>query len=395
MKTTQRFAMSAMAAAVLLAMAGCGGMSTRDKNAEISTAPARAQGALPDCRNANFDQARGIFIVNNPAPDEVNQQCLLTVVSTAQAAASSAQFPAAPFMVEGWYNIEMSGGGGGGGGGASKDGGGGGGGAGAAPFNTIKLLSPGVYKLTLGKGGDGGKPGEYTQGGNPTSLTNYNTGEHIAGFEGADVWRQRSQAPGSGLGGAASEGGSFGGSGGDASNSRRMSSGMSETPGYGGESGQAASTSRRMSGPRSEQAAQSGGMSETPGYAGVPGQAGGETGQTGQTNATRNAVQADAGGGGGAAVGSGGSGDSATGGAATRGDLGGGGGGGSGHANSSDPGARGGHGFIRLALYEAIAPAPQVVAAAPVREPAPEVAAPAPVATPAPAAMRPAKKDRN
>ena len=306
--------------------------------------PVFAQGALPQCENSNYDQARGIFIVNSPAPDTVNQQCLLTVIPT-QAAASGAQYPVS-HLVEGYYAIEMSGGGGGGGGGASKDSGGGGGGAGAAPFNTIKLLSPGVYKLTLGTGGEGGKPGGYTQDGNPTSLTNFDTGEHVAGFEGADVWRQHTQAPGSGLGGAASEGGSSGGDGGDAGARN------------------------------SESAAQSGGVSQTAGYSGMAGQAGGETGRSAQKDGV-SAVQANAGGGGGAGVGSGGAGDSATGGAATRGDLGGGGGGGSGHAKGADSGSRGGHGFIRLSMYEAIpqaiAPAAEVVAAAP------EIVAPAPV----------------
>ena len=328
--------------------------------------PAFGQGALPQCDNANYDQARGLFTVTSPAPNAVNQQCLITVVPT-QAFESSAQGPA--YLVEGYYAIEMSGGGGGGGGGAAKDGGGGGGGAGAAPFKTIQLLSPGVYKLTLGTGGEGGKPGGWTQAGNPTSLTNFNTGELIAGFQGADVWAQRTQAPGSGLGGVAAAGGSSGGSGGD-------------------------------SGPNSEEMAQSGGMSQTPGYSGMAGQAGGETGRSAEQDGAR-VVQANAGGGGGASVGSGGDGDSAGrnrvagfGGVSGVGDLGGGGGGGSGAVNAADTGGRGGHGFIRLALSEpirqAVAPAPVVVAAA--AAPAPEAST---VTTPAPAAIRPARKDRN
>ncbi len=366
MKTTQRFAVSAMAAAVLLALAGCGGMATRDGDDVIAVVPgsAVAQGSLPQCENANYDQVRGLFTVINPAPGTVNQQCLLTVVSTQQASASGARYPAAPFLVEGYYTVELSGGGGGGGGGAAKDGGGGGGGAGAAPFKTVKLLSPGVYKLTIGTGGEGGKPGGWTQAGNPTSLTNYNTGALIAGFEGADVWKQLARAPGSGRGGAALAGGSSGGSGGDAGISMR--------------------------GHRTEAVAQSGGMLQTPGYTGAPGQAGGETGLTGR----RDVVQANAGGGGGAGVGSGGAGDSPAGGAAGIGDLGGGGGGGSGHPNSADSGGRGGHGFIRLTLNQAIA---QAATPAPVERaasPAPASAA-STITTPAPAATRPARKDRN
>jgi len=307
MKTKQGFAVSTVAAAVLLALGACAEMSTRDSDTAIGAAPAYARGALPACESANYDQARDIFTVMNPGPDTVNQQCLLTIHPMGTVA-SSAQYPA-PFLVEGYFDVVMSGGGGGGGGGAARDEGGGGGGAGAAPFRTTKYLPSGVYKLTLGTGGEGGMPGARTQAGNPSSLTNFNTGEHIAGFEGADVWTQRSQAPGSGRGGAALAGGSPGGHGGD-------------------------------SGPRSEEAAQSGGISQTAGFAGMPGQAGAESGR---------GAQAEAGGGGGAGVGSGGAGDSEAGTrAAGIGDLGGGGGGGAGHLGAADPGAQGGHGFIRL-----------------------------------------------
>lgn len=78
-----------------------------------TAAPAFAQGALPQCESANYDKVRDIFTVISPAPDAVNQQCLLTI-HPAQASASSAQYPA-PFLAEGSYAIELSGGGGGGG----------------------------------------------------------------------------------------------------------------------------------------------------------------------------------------------------------------------------------------------------------------------------------------
>jgi len=308
-----------------------------------TAAPAFAQGALPQCESANYDKARGIFTVISPAPDAVNQQCLLTI-HPAQASASSAQYQT-PFLVEGSYVIELSGGGGGGGSGAMRDGGGGGGGAGAAPLRTAQYLSAGVYKLTIGVGALGGQAGA----GGPTSLTNYNTGQLIAGFPGADVWTPRTQTAVAGQGGAAKSGGSRGGSGGD-------------------------------SGPGSEEMAQAGGASQTAGFSGTAGQAGTESG--------RNA-QADAGGGGGAGAGSGGAGGSAIVGssAAGAGDLGGGGGGGRGGLSTAGTGARGGDGFIKLALQTAAAaPAPAVVERAP---------AAAAVSTEPPVSARPAKRDRN
>lgn len=312
-----------------------------------TAAPAFAQGALPQCESANYDKVRGVFTVISPAPNIVNQQCLLTIHPT-QASASSAQYPA-PFLVEGNYVIELSGGGGAGGSGASRDGGGGGGGAGAAPLRTVQYLSAGVYKLTIGKGGAGGQTGD----GGSTSLTNVNTGQLIAGFPGADVWTPRTRTAAAGQGGAAKPGGSSGGSGGD-------------------------------SGPRSEEAAQAGGASQTAGFSGMPGQAGGESG--------RNA-QANAGGGGGAGAGSGGAGESANGNsAAGAGDLGGGGGGGRGGLKTTDSGGRGGDGFIKLALQTAAAPVAQAPAPAVIeREP---VAAQAASTEPRVSA-RPAKRDRN
>ncbi|WP_296445232.1 OmpA family protein [Rhodoferax sp. UBA5149] len=298
-----------------------------------TSVPAFAQNAVPPCGAANFDQTRNAFTIVNPAADSVNQQCILTVYPRGTASEQTRQFPAL-YPIEGSYLIELSGGGGGGGGGASRDQGGGGGGAGATPSRTVQYLAPGMYKLTIGMGGSGGSAnGGRTEAGNPTSLTVASTGRLVAGFAGADVWRQRTQAAGDGSGGMALAGGSSGGSGGAAI---------------------------ANSGAKVENLAQSGSLSQTPGYTGVAGQSGSESGRSAQTK-VGNVVQANAGGGGGASVGSGGAGESVSRDAvAGIGDLGGGGGGGRGGMDTADSGGRGGHGFIRLTMAE---PAPQQMAA--------------------------------
>jgi len=292
--------------------------------------PGMAQNASPQCGATNLDPARNVFTVIRPEAGAVNQQCFLTVYPKGAQPEQARQFPAS-YLVEGNYVIELSGGGGGGAGGALKDKGGGGGGAGAAPSRTLQYLTPGVYKLTLGTGGDGGSAnGGTTNSGNPTSLTNAKTGQLVYGFSGADMWTQESQAAkGAGHGGAATAGGSSGGDGGD-------------------------------SGPRSEEAAESGGASQTAGYAGKPGQSGNENGHSTETT-TGSVVQANAGGGGGAGAGSGGAGESANSSSvAGVGDLGGGGGGGRGGLKTADHGGRGGHGYIRLTMA-----APELQRAAP------------------------------
>lgn len=290
--------------------------------------PAFAQNAAPQCGTSNYDPARQLFTIVNPTSDTINQQCFVTVYPQGRLP-SEAQKAMTSYLAEGRYIIELSGGGGGGGGGAAKDQGGGGGGAGAAPSRTVQYLSPGVYKLTIGAGGEGGSAnGGRTEAGNPTSLTNANTGQLIAGFEGADVWRQRTQAADDGHGGAATAGGSRGGDGGDA-------------------------------GIKREDAAQAGSASATMGYAGIAGKSGAESGRSVETDAGR-VVLANAGGGGGAGVGSGGTGESASKySTAGVGDLGGGGGGGRGGLDIADAGGQGGHGFIRLTMAE---PAPMAVA---------------------------------
>ena len=46
MKTMQRFAVSAVAAAVLLGLGGCGGMSTRDQDTAIGAGAGAVGGAI-------------------------------------------------------------------------------------------------------------------------------------------------------------------------------------------------------------------------------------------------------------------------------------------------------------------------------------------------------------
>jgi len=306
-----------------------------------TAAPVFAQNGLSQCGATNLDNTRNIYTVIKPVAGAVNQQCLLTVYPSAAMPDESRSQPGS-YIVEGTYAIELSGGGGGGGGGAAKDQGGGGGGAGAAPSRTVQYLAPGVYKMTLGTGGDGGSAnGGRTESGNPTSLTRMNTGQLVAGFEGADTWKQRSRASADGRGGVAAAGGSSGGDGGN-------------------------------SGAKTEDQAQSGGVSQSGPYAAMPGRAGSETGRSAQTDAGT-VVQANAGGGGGASMGSGGAGESArVGSVAGVGDLGGGGGGGRGGLTTADAGGNGGHGYIRLTMtapaQRASAPAPAVAARAPVTQ---------------------------
>jgi outer membrane protein OmpA-like peptidoglycan-associated protein len=279
-----------------------------------ASAPAFAQSGSPMCGTTNFDQTQGAFTIVNAAQGVVNQQCFIVVYPSGAVPPEAQQHPGS-YLVEGKYMIDLVGGGGGGGGGGSHMQGGGGGGAGAAPSRTVQYLAPGVYKLTIGTGGEGGSAyGGPTGAGNPSSLTNVYTGQLIAGFAGADTWTPRSQASGGGAGGIAAPGGSRGGSGGD-------------------------------SGPRSEEAAQAGGASQTPGFAGVPGQAGTESAAVGRADTRAGIpVQADAGGGGGASIGSG-----ATGGSERVG-------------GAAQAGGQGGPGLIKLTMLEA---APQAIAAAP------------------------------
>jgi hypothetical protein len=184
--------------------------------AAAASVSAFAQNALPRCGSNNYDRAQNAFTIKNAAADVVNQQCLITVYPAGTAPAQAGQDPS--YFAEGTYAIDLMGGGGGGGGGGAgakdKSGGTGGGGASAAPSHTVQYLPPGDYKLTIGTGGEGGAArGGRTESGNPTSLTNANTGQLIAGFPGADTWTQQSKAAGTGAGGVAAPGGTSGTSG--------------------------------------------------------------------------------------------------------------------------------------------------------------------------------------
>ena len=153
-----------------------------------ATSSVFAQTSSPQCEATNFDQARGIFTVINPAPGALNQQCFITI----QPAGAGGRF------TEGSYEIVLSGGGGGGGGvgdgrGRGRDavGFGGQGGAGALPSRTVVNLAPGVYRLTMGTGGQGGGAGLSSSGGhaaagNPTGMVEAYSGQTIAGFPGAE-----------------------------------------------------------------------------------------------------------------------------------------------------------------------------------------------------------------
>ena len=179
--------------------------------------PAFAQSALPRCGATNFDSAQNAFTIKSAPATAVNQQCLITVYPQGAVPAQAQQDPKS-YFVEGTYTIDLVGGGGGGGGGGAgakgKSGGTGGGGASAAPSRTVQYLAPGDYKLTIGTGGEGGAArGGRTESGNPTNLTDANTGKLIAGFPGADTWTQQSKAAATGAGGVAAPGGTSGASG--------------------------------------------------------------------------------------------------------------------------------------------------------------------------------------
>jgi hypothetical protein len=157
------------------------------------------------CGSTNYDSSRNIYTITNPAPATATQQCFITVVPK-QSWSGGVPNLSTSQLVEGNYEITLSGGGGGGGGGAGGErehgrneaGAGGGGGYGAIPVTTVRYLNPGVYRLTIGSGGQGGMAGPNGErvarsggrgaDGAPTSLSNANTGETVAGFSRAEFW---------------------------------------------------------------------------------------------------------------------------------------------------------------------------------------------------------------
>lgn len=165
--------------------------------------PAFAQNTTDSrCGTTNFDRSRNIFTITNPSPATANQQCFITVVPKQSWSGGSPNL-ASSELVEGNYEITASGGGGAGGGGgsggdkergrnAAGGGTGGDGGWGAVPVTTTRYLAPGVYRMTLGTGGQGGQAGGGHGGdGGPTSLSNAYSGETMAGFTGAESWDGR------------------------------------------------------------------------------------------------------------------------------------------------------------------------------------------------------------
>ena len=287
-----------------------------------TSAPAFAQD-IPNCA-ALFDAGQNMFTAKNAPVDALNRQCFLTVMpkdgpSSLAGFPNLAQYPS-PQLMEGTYEILLSGGGGGGGAGGFLTSGGGG--AGAVPAKTTQYLSPGVYKLTIGTSGKGGSNGGSGSDGNPTSVTKAYTNETIAGYSGADTWTgSRSQRYV-----VASAGrGSLGGNGADSSGGLGMNG-----QGNGGAGGQ------KPDRDHAEIQSQSGGTMNVAGITtGTPGVGG------------RN----DGGGGGGAGFGNGGSGNS-----------------------TEQVGNAGGDGFVMLRPIQLAQATPAPVAAPMQAAPAPYVA---------------------
>lgn len=343
--------------------------------------PAIAQNTTDSrCGMTNFDRNRNMFTIVNPTPGTANQQCFLTVVSKQSWPGGMPDLSRSE-LVEGNYEITLSGGGGGGGGGTERVGGGGGG-AGAVPTTTVRYLQPGVYRLTIGLGGHGGAPNGGPGGeGAPTSLSIASTGETVAGYSGAESWN-----------------GTYAWNPNAVSN-QRVSSRYADDSRAGGSGGQplvaGQSSGGRGGSVGRDPKGQDGGTLVAVAYAGEPGRGG--TDLAGH----RLRHEVGGGGGGGAGFGNGGSGDSAaedgkmkTG--AKSGDVGAGGGGGAGGEGVADPGAPGGNGFIRIALKDS-PPQAQVAQTppAPAALPAPaETARPVPPAETVPP-VRPARTDRN
>jgi hypothetical protein len=370
---------------------------------------------LPSCGDANYDSnpGRQLFTPNvsnaslgidHPLKSQiVNQQCLLTVVPRDQAmrlasSSSNRHGPGpngASDLVEGRYVVYLSNGGDGGSGGGARQydagGGGGGGGAGAIPVRQEIMLSPGVYKLTLGLGGPGGAMcggpfgGGPGWGGSPTSMMRISDGQTVAGVQDADSWKRPSRYVNDKLSGRADGHGAAGGPG--------------KTPsGAGG----------LIGGPIvpvitvSPQA----GVAGPSGPIGQPVQPGAEyttvalnqPGQPGASEQTKRGAEIVGGGGGGAGLGAGGDG---AGDAGTRfvdeqpqvGGLGAGGGGGAGGLEVCTAGGPGGNGYIALRPMRPV----EVSVITPVQAPPAAVAGPVgPVSAPdyAPP-QRPLKQDRN
>ena len=156
--------------------------------------PAFAQDGSPQCGVTNFDSSRGVFTITSPNVATANQQCFLNVVAKQEWSGGPPDFSRSQ-LVEGNYQISLSGGGGGAGG-AARDAPGYDG-ADAIPATRTAYLSPGVYRLTIGAGGQGGQAfltedrGGRGGDGAPTSLSEAYGGQTIAGYPRAESWDGR------------------------------------------------------------------------------------------------------------------------------------------------------------------------------------------------------------
>ena len=158
--------------------------------------PAFAQNTTDSrCGMTNFDSSRNLFTVVNPAAGTLTQQCFITVAPKDSWSGGTPSL-ASSQLVEGNYEVVLSGGGGGGGGGVARQGGSGYDGADAIPFKGVVYLSPGVYRVTIGTGGQGGYAGGTTgydyggrgADGGPTSISEAYSGRTIAGYPNAETW---------------------------------------------------------------------------------------------------------------------------------------------------------------------------------------------------------------
>jgi hypothetical protein len=296
--------------------------------ASLTPAPTVSMADLPNCFDSNYDRERGLFTIKGDLGKKVNQQCLLTVGPRGDVA--SQRLPA------GNYRVYLANGGGGGAGGTlqsflSGGGGGGGGGAGSAESQVTVNLTEGVYKITIGAGGLGGTAGELQRegfgggvggAGSPSNIVRVATGELVLGTPGADTYARPSRAQSDRAGGRTDD--AHGGSG----------------PGQA--SGGSGADTETIGGVKVQVAATPGTGKRTSGGT----EPGGATG----TVSAGDTHPGSGGGGGATSIGHGGGGGGESPGQREnppqRGSLGSGGGGGEGSISGTDPGARGGHGFI-------------------------------------------------
>jgi hypothetical protein len=296
--------------------------------ASLTPAPSVSIADLPNCFDSNYDRERGLFTIKGDLGKKVNQQCLLTVGPRGDVASKQ--------LAAGGYRIYLANGGGGGAGGTlqsflSGGGGGGGGGAGAAETQAPVNLSEGIYKVTIGAGGLGGTAGELQQdgfgggvggAGSPSNIVRAATGELVFGTPGADTYARPSRARSDRAAGKIDD--AHGGSG--PGQTTGGSGAHTETQGKVKVEVDATAGASKPASRRTEPGGASGTVSVSDPHSG-------------------------AGGGGGATtIGQGGGGGGESPGQREnppqRGSLGSGGGGGEGSISGTDPGARGGHGYI-------------------------------------------------